>query len=246
MMGPMIAVFTDFGAGGLYAGQVRVALEREAPGHPVVDLMHDAPAAGVRPAACLLGRLAGHLPPDAVVLAVVDPGVGSAREPCIVAADGRRFVGPDNGLFEYVIRGAAEASFSVVTWRPERLSDTFHGRDLFAPVAARLAAGRPVAAEARPLAGARRGAWPDSLAEVVHVDRYGNAVTGVPAAGVAPAATVSVAGRDFRHARTYAEAGEGAPFWYGNSLGLVEVAVGCGDAAAAFGIGVGMEVAVRP
>ncbi len=241
----MIALFTDFGPGSLYVGQVRAVLEREAPGHPVIDLMHDAPAARVKPAAFLLARLVGCLPEDAVVVAVVDPSVGSDRAPCIVSADGRRFVGPDNGLFEFVLRRASTIAFSVIAWRPERLSDTFHGRDLFAPVAARLAAGRPVASEPRGMGGIRREDWPDDLAEIVHVDRYGNAITGMRAEGVSASAVVEAGGREFRHARIYAEAGAGAPFWYENSLGLVEVAVGAGSAAAEFGLEVGMEAAVR-
>ncbi|MHA1114521.1 MAG: SAM-dependent chlorinase/fluorinase, partial [Alphaproteobacteria bacterium] len=130
----MIALFTDFGAAGPYTGQVKAVLAQDAPGVPVIDLIADAPACDPRAGAYLLAALAPEFPPGTVFLCVVDPGVGGPRAPLIVEADGRRFVGPDNGLFEIVT-----ARHRRIDWRPARLSTSFHGRDLFAPVAARLA-----------------------------------------------------------------------------------------------------------
>ncbi len=241
----MIALFTDYGPGSLYVGQVKAVLERDAPGHPVIDLMHDAPATNIRPAAFLLERVANFLQRDAIVLAVVDPTVGSARAPCIVTADGRRFVGPDNGLFEMVMRCASDVSFDVVTWKPPwRVSDTFHGRDLFAPTAARLALSKAVKCKTREIDEVWRDPYPNDLPEIIYIDGFGNAMTGVRTSAVPKSATIEIGGWRFEHERIFAQAGPNIPFWYGNSLGLVEVAVGFGSAAKNFDLKIGMEIAV--
>ncbi|HZD26702.1 MAG TPA: SAM-dependent chlorinase/fluorinase, partial [Alphaproteobacteria bacterium] len=136
----MIVLFTDFGREGPYMGQMRAVLARRAPGVPVIDLIADVPAWDVRAGAYLLPAYAAEFPAGTVFLCVVDPGVGSARQPMALKADGRWYVGPDNGLFELVARRAAAARGWRIDWRPDRpLSASFHGRDLFAPVAADLA-----------------------------------------------------------------------------------------------------------
>ena len=148
----MIVLFTDFGLAGPYTGQVMAVLHRVAPQVPVVSLFADAPSARPKPSAYLLAAYAAWFSLGTVFLCVVDPGVGSARRAVVAEADGRFYVGPDNGLFDLVLRRAAEARLWEITWRPERLSASFHGRDLFAPIAARLAAGETIAALARPAA----------------------------------------------------------------------------------------------
>ena len=112
----MIILFSDFGEVGPYAGQIKGMLAREAPGIEVIDLLHDAPAFQSKASSYLLAALIDVFPTDVVFLCVVDPGVGSDREPIVVEADGRRFVGPDNGLFEIVLRRAN------TTARPRRSS----------------------------------------------------------------------------------------------------------------------------
>ena len=111
----MIVLFTDFGEVGPYVGQVKAVLERDAPGIPVIDLLHDAPMFQARASSYLLASLIDVFPADVVFLCVVDPGVGGSRAPAIVTADGRQFVGPDNGLFEIVMRRANERSFQRIT-----------------------------------------------------------------------------------------------------------------------------------
>src|SRR6056297_1109630 len=224
----MIVVYTDFGFGGPYVGQMKAVLAARAPGVPVIDLMHDAPAFGPRPAAYLLGALADWLPAGAVVLGVVDPGVGTERRPVVVRAAGRRYVGPDNGLFAIVARRAGAAEAWRIDWRPPALSATFHGRDLFAPVAAMLATGAAPPGEALPPESVARPDWPDDLAEIVYIDDYGNAMTGLRAAALGGETRIAAAG------------GAPAPsprprlFPYqtgvpgGNSIGLAEVAVAQG------------------
>ena len=133
----MIALYTDFGWSGPYLGQVKAALIRDAPAIPVVDLMADVPAFNPKAAAYLLAALIPEFPVGTVFLCVIDPGVGTyARSPVILNIDGRWFVGPDNGLFDLIVRRGRNVRKRIVTWRPLRLSNTFHGRDLFAPVAA--------------------------------------------------------------------------------------------------------------
>ena len=244
----MIALFSDFGLSGPYTGQMRAVLYQTAPGVPVVSLFADAPAGQPRPAAYLLAAYAAWFPAATIFLCVVDPGVGSARRPLIVEAGGKLFVGPDNGLFEAILRRADQARCWEIAWRPPNLSASFHGRDLFAPVAARLATGQLPSMLGVPVAPLRFLAWPDDLAEIVYIDHYGNALTGLRgsavvsgaelAAGTGPDA-VRIAG-----AATFSAVPEGTAFWYVNSNGLIEIAVNRGRADRALGLRVGSPVAV--
>ena len=240
----MIVLFTDFGDVGPYVGQVKAVLERDAPGIPVIDLLHDAPMFQARASSYLLASLVDVFPPNVVFVCVVDPGVGGSRAPAIVRADGRQFVGPDNGLFEIVMRRANERSFRRITWQPETLSASFHGRDLFAPVAAKLARGENVPSENRPEQEARRPHWPDDLKEVIYLDTFGNAMTGVRAKTVSNNAEMIVNGHRLVRARTFSDLPEGGAFWYENSSGLVEFAVNQGDAKSALGIDVGSKFSI--
>src|SRR5580693_4870573 len=137
----MIVLFTDFGLHGPYTGQMKAVLHRMAPDVPAVDLFADAPVGDPRASAYLLAAYAAWFPAGTVFLCIVDPGVGGARAPVIVEADGRCYVGPENGLFELVLRRAQHTRCYEITWLPSSLSMSFHGRDLFAPVAAMLARG---------------------------------------------------------------------------------------------------------
>ncbi len=246
----MIHIVTDYSFYGPYAGQLRGMLARRAPGVPVVDLMHDAPVRNPRAAAYLLPALAAGMAEGDVCLAVVDPGVGGERPPVIVSADGIRFVGPGNGLFELVQRRAAQAGAWTIDWRPEQLSASFHGRDLFAPVAAMLA--RDEWPACSPLAEGwrddprRPGAdWPDDLAEAIYCDGFGNVMTGLRAAKLGERVTIETAGMLFSRARTFGDVAEGRGFWYENALGLVEIAVNGGSAATQYDIEAGEPVTVR-
>jgi len=239
----VIALFTDFGLEGPYTGQMKAVLHRDAPGVPVIDLFADAPAGNPKASAYLLAAYAAWFPSGTIFLSVVDPGVGSERASVMVEADGRWYVGPGNGLFELVLRRASVARCWEITWRPEILSHSFHGRDLFAPVAARLARGEPPAGELRAHAG-RRPDWPDDLAEIVYVDHYGNALTGLRAALLPASARLVAAGKSLSRARTFSDVPEGAGFWYENSNGLAEIAVNAGRADRALGLAIGSAVIV--
>lgn len=238
----MILVFTDFGHAGPYMGEMRAALLRRAPAVPVVDLMADAPAFRPDLAAYLLAALWPTALPGDVLLAVVDPGVGTVRRPLSVEVDGRWLVGPDNGLFEPILRRAGRWQGHEIAWRPDRLSASFHGRDLFAPVAAGLATGdRPALTPAGPT---RFPDWPDDLPAVVHIDAYGNAVTGLRVAMLPTGCSIAVAEHVLPRAGTFGEVPAGETFWYENSSGLAEIAVNGGSAAAVLGLRPGSAVEV--
>ncbi len=230
----LIALFTDFGLEGPYTGQMKAVLARDAPGVPAIDLFADAPAGDAMSGAYLLAAYAAWWPAGTIFLCVIDPGVGSERAAVMVQADGRWFVGPDNGLFELIARRAGAMQSWKITWQPASLSASFHGRDLFAPVAAMLARGEPPPGTPHPLS--RRPDWPDDLSRVVYIDRYGNAISGLRASSLPPTASLTVGGRVLPRARVFADMPEGEPFWYENSNGLAEIAVNRGRADAALSI----------
>jgi len=238
----MIAIFTDFGIQGPYLGQMHAVLAAAAPGVAVVDLFPDLPAFNVKAAAYLLPAYSRYLPETATCLCVVDPGVGSERRAVALQADGRWYVGPDNGLFSILIRRTRQLRAFVITWAPARLSASFHGRDLFAPVAASIARGETCPGDAVAADTLLLPPWPDELPEVVYVDHYGNAVTGLRASALSRDAVVQVAGRSCACRRTFAEAGAGEAFWYRNANGLVELALNQGSAAQQMGLAVGSRI----
>lgn len=241
----MIVLFTDFGLAGPYTGQMKAVLAREAPGLPLIDLFADAPSRNPRAAAYLLAAYAPSFPEGSVFLSVVDPGVGGPRAALALEADGRWFVGPDNGLFELVLRRAKGARLFEIAWRPAALSASFHGRDLFAPVAARLARGDPPEGQPRDPSTARRPDWPDDLAEIVYVDHYGNALTGLRAARLPQSARLVANGRGIERARTFSDVPEGTAIWYENSNGLAEIAVNLGRADRLLGLAIGSAIQVE-
>ena len=239
----MIVLFTDFGLQGPYTGQMKVVLHQMAPGVPIIDLFADAPAGNPKASAYLLAAYANWFAAGTTFLCVVDPGVGGTRQPVMLDADGRWYVGPGNGLFELIERRATTARSFDIDWRPQHLSASFHGRDLFAPVAAMLARGKPPPGQPRNHAD-RRSDWPDDLAEVVYIDHFGNAMTGLRAAMLPPDARLAVAGRMLERARTFGDRPAGAAFWYENSNGLAEIAVNRGRADRDLSLAIASPVAI--
>jgi S-adenosyl-L-methionine hydrolase (adenosine-forming) len=240
----MILLFTDFGLAGPYTGQVKAVLQQRAPEVPVIDLFADAPMQNPKAAAYLLAAYSTWFPAGSVFLCVVDPGVGGERPPVMVKADGRWFVGPGNGLFEIVMRRAQSAEAWEIAWQPEQLSASFHGRDLFARVAAMIAKSEAVASKPIEASRFRQRDWPDDLLEVVYVDHYGNAMTGARVSAVRKDDTLSVNGKFVQPARTFSDRPKGAAFWYENSNGLLEIAVNQGRADQELGLAIGTPVRV--
>ena len=241
----MIVLFTDFGSTGPYVGQMKAVLYRDAPSVPIVDLFANAPTTMPRRAAYLLAAYSNWFPPGSVFLAVVDPGVGGSRAAILVEADDRIYVGPDNGLFEVVIRRARTVLGWEIVWRPAALSASFHGRDLFAPMAALAAQAGLPADRLRAAEITRFEDWPDELREIVYIDHYGNAMTGIRALALAEGSRLGVGGRWLSRARTFGEVPAGRAFWYANGNGLAEIAVNGGRADAALALVPGSPVSLE-
>ena len=240
----MLVLYTDFGLSGPYVGQMKLAIRRQAPQLPIVDLMHDAPVFDSRASAYLLAALSADLPRDCAVVGVVDPGVGSSRAGLFLRADCRWYIGPDNGLFERVVASAEQVQCWRITWQPERLSDSFHGRDLFAPLAARLFLGDDPAQLGEAVEYPWRH-WPEQWPYIIYIDAYGNAVTGIQAGTLSRTVRLHVGTQALEKARTFSDVPPGRGFWYENSSGLVEIAVNQGRADRQLGLKIGSPMTVQ-
>src|SRR5512138_3534403 len=241
---PMIVLFTDFGARDPYVGQVKARLAEHAPTQAIIDLLHEAPDFNAHAGAHLLSALSSGFPPGSVFLAVVDPGVGTPRGAVVLMAGARWFVGPDNGLLSVVAARHDDARLWRITWEPTSLSATFHGRDLFAQIAAEIARGDFPANKLAEVDALNVEFDAGELPRIIYVDHYGNAWTGVREAPVS--AVVKAGGQSFPHAESFGFVGKGQGFWFVNSAGLVELAVNRGSAAAAYGLKVGDSILVQP
>ncbi len=261
MTRPIVTLLTDFGTRDGYVGAMKGVILARCPEAQLVDLAHEIEPGDVASASFALAVAAPHFPPGTVHVAVVDPGVGSARRGLALELGEQRYVGPDNGTFGEVLAQAGAARPSVrslenaALWRAP-VSPTFHGRDVFAPIAAHLAAGgrledvgpalapdalvRLAASEPTGSGGALRGS-------VIHVDRFGNLVTNLrPGAGPGRAdACVEIAGRVLPVVATYADAPSGALVALVGSSGRLEIAVNGASAAERLGAGVGRVVLFR-
>jgi S-adenosylmethionine hydrolase len=252
---PPVALLTDFGHDDHYVGVVHAVLERECPGVVRIDLGHALPAGDIWSAAFQLRCAWPHLPSDCVVLAVIDPGVGTSRRAVAVEVDGRYLVAPDNGLAASVgnVARAVELDWSLMGLA--KPSATFHGRDLFAPAAARLAAGGSIGDLGAEIDG--DGLVPCPLPEpnqsdggldgvILVVDRFGNLATNVrddEHPGLTEASWR--ADRIARRVTTYAEGAPDEVILLEGSAGYLELAVNCGSAAEATGLERGDVVLLR-
>ncbi len=249
-MRPIVTLLTDFGLSDSYVSELKAAILGEVDVH-LVDISHQVPPGDVRAAQYLLGRTWRRFPVGTVHLAVVDPGVGSARRAIAVRSHGHFFVGPDNGLFTAVLEGAEVVELRL----PRDASPTFHGRDVFAPVAARLAEGEPFQvlgptvkdAICSPLPASRRQGRGGAVeGEVIYVDRFGTLVTNIPGDWIAGARGIEVAGRAVGPLRrTFSDVEPGASVAFVGSGGMLEVAVRNGSAGEKLGAGVGAAVVVK-
>lgn len=226
----LVALFTDFGSNGPYLGQMTAVLHGAGSGVPVVNLLSDAPRCDPRASAYLLAALADPMPAATLFLSVVDPGVGGERAALLVRTEKGWFIGPDNGLFSQVVRQAPEPRLFRIDWRPPQLSDSFHGRDLFAPVAAAICSGRGVETTRLSPAVMVGSDWPAQLWQVIYIDHYGNAFTGVRGASLQRDQMLDVGAARLNYARTFCSVPRGSAFWTVNSQGLVEISVNGGRA----------------
>ncbi len=260
MSAPVITLTTDFGHDDPYVGAMCGAILTLAPEAKLVDISHGVPPHDIRAGAFTLASAAPYFPAGTVHLAVVDPGVGTARRG-LVAETGRFFfVGPDNGLFTAVFEREPPRAIHAIERLEYGLSPihpTFHGRDLFGPIAARLAAGTLRPAELGPAiadpvrlhpprpAGAEGGTLE---LPVLHVDRFGNVTLALhedELRGRALPNALTVAGAEIPLRRTYGELPAGTLLALWGSAGHLELAVCEGNAADRLGVSPGALVSVR-
>src|SRR6266511_2504866 len=170
----MIVLFTDFGADDIYVAQIKATLLEHLPhGAHIVDLFHSVPNFHIRAGAHLLAALEDRFPAGSVFLPVVDPDVGSDRDEVVLQADGKWYVGPDNGLLSVVAARAATTQTWRIAWRPLALSASFHGRDLFAPVATDLARPTTDLGKLEQTRQLQVRLGPDNLSELIYIDHLG-------------------------------------------------------------------------
>ena len=240
----LIALVTDFGSVGPYLGQMEALLALSTADVPVINLCSDAPVCNPRASAYLLAALAEQMPAGTLFLGVIDPGVGGDRRALIVNTADRWFVGPDNGLFSQLLHGADNCRVWRIDWRPVTLSDSFHGRDLFAPVAAGICNGTLPAGTLLEPEATVGWDWPNELAEIIYIDHFGNAFSGIRAESLSTDARIELHGARIGHGRTFSSVPLDTPFWYRNSMGLVEIAVNQGRADQRLGLAVGDKLRV--
>ncbi len=244
MSGPLIYFFTDFGVEGPYLGQMETAVLEKVPLARVINLMADAPVSNPRASAYLLAALVPRLPQNAILVSVVDPGVGGDRQALLLGAAGRSLIGPDNGLLSVCARLDPSASVYKIPHDKSKLSVSFHGRDLFAPMAARLWREENIPSESIDPATMVGSDWPEVLEEVIYIDHYGNAMTGLQSDHLHDSAQIKLGTHVLRHAHTFSAADIGCSFWYRNSIGLVELAVNQGRVDEQLGVVVGSTLSV--
>jgi len=254
----IVTLLSDFGSHSPYPAQMKAVLAASCDA-VFIDITHDVPRHDVRTGAYLLAAVAPTTPAGTVHLAVVDPGVGTARHPLIVTGGGQYFVGPDNGLLLPAAKrlgGPQVFHMNAQGIGEGKISPTFHGRDLFAPAAARLVAGTPPQNLGRPTAefvdldlGASRKNGAAVVGHVIYVDGFGNLITSIPSSALAAdGQPVQVmVGRKRSAAtveRTYGDAVRGHVVVVLGSDGLVEVAVREGSAAERFAAMQGTSVRI--
>jgi hypothetical protein len=257
-MPPIITLTTDFGLRDPFVGVMKGVILGICPDVRLVDLTHDVAPQDVLEAALVLESSARFFPGGTVHLAVVDPGVGSRRRGLAISAAGQRFVGPDNGLFSAALGepGWMAVSLENPEYRLAEVSQTFHGRDIFAPAAAHLASGIALERFGPPVTDPMRLRFPDCrlengawVGEVIGADGFGNLLTSVTARRLSEAAAgwiVELGGRVLGPlVSCYADGREGEPSAIIGSSGRVEIFVRNANAQAVLGAGRGTPVRVR-
>jgi S-adenosylmethionine hydrolase len=250
-----VTLTSDFGTGDFYVAAMKAVLIRYCPDARLVDVTHTVPRHDILCGSITLERAVDGFPPGTVHLAVIDPGVGTDRRILVVELNGQTIVCPDNGLVTWAWRRLGPGRAYELAWRPaqlDKVSNTFHGRDIMAPAAGMLARGEPVDRLARviddPVLLDVAPAPPEAgTIRVIHVDHFGNATTNMTheAAKQVQVRAVRVRGRDLgRLRRTYWDVAPGKPLALIGSSGLLEIAVRDGSAVAELGLAVGDPVEV--
>lgn len=273
---PIITLTSDFGTTDGYVGAMKGVLLSVCPDVRLIDITHSIPAQDVRCAALTLWNAGRTFPAETVHLVVVDPGVGTERRPLALRSGAMIYVAPDNGVLTLAARDvewAVVLDNPAIYWRSEEVSQTFHGRDIFSPAAAHLAAGLPWREagsaitdwQTLPFPQIERRSTGEWAGEVLYLDHFGNAITNVGLLvwqdgelTLAPLfatdrasrrlplpASLEVGGQTLRLRRTYGEVPPGEPLALVGSSGLLEIAVRDGSAGQELAIGPGARVILR-
>ncbi len=255
MKNPIITLLTDFGTKDPFVGVMKGVLLSICPGAQLVDLSHEVPPQSVLAAAFLLKTSIGYFPKGTVHLAVVDPGVGSARKAVALKSRGHFFVGPDNGLLSAALKDRGIERVVELTQRKYQLpnpSSTFHGRDIFASVAAHLAKGIPLAR-----LGTKQNNWiwreiPKAykthqgwVGQVLWVDHFGNLVTNLERKHIPKIFRLKIGKTvivNLSLATHYAQVKKGTVIALIGSSGNLEISINGGNAAQKLGASIGVPV----
>jgi S-adenosylmethionine hydrolase len=247
---PLIALLTDFGISDPYVASMKGVLYTKVPGVTIADISHAVPPQDIRHAAYVLWRSYRYFPSGTIFVAVVDPGVGSTRRILIGNIEGYVFVFPDNGILDLILQTANNVSLSDVNVAKHfaTASTTFHGRDIFAPVAAYIATRHPISAIARDVPFKPPvNCFVDTFSpgkkkfngSVIHIDSFGNIITNIVGSRVLKKTSTLVFNNGKKVTgiyQTYSEAKSKTPFMIIGSSGLIEVSVKNGNAAVHLGI----------
>lgn len=256
---PVITLLTDFGLSETYAGQMKGAILSVAPDARIIDLTHEVAPQNVVAGAFLLASSVGAFPKGTIHAAVVDPGVGGVRKILCALAGGHVYLAPDNGLLSFVFAAhEPDAVYHVKNpaYFRETVSPTFHGRDIIAPVAAHLALGlapsklgpRIKTYKNIEIPAPRRIMEKSLRGEVIHIDRFGNAITNISADAVKKISEPVVFADNMRVgplAQTFGDSPRGGAVALVGSFGNLEIAVNSGSAAKTLGLEVGDPVTLH-
>lgn len=260
MSSPIITLLSDFGLQDGYVASMKGVILEICPAARLVDISHLITPQDVRSAAFVLYATYEYFPHGSVHLAVVDPGVGTERGAIAIRTASCFFVGPDNGLFSLILKketGWEARRLENRQFRRNSVSSTFHGRDLFAPAAAHIAS-RVQFSTLGPACEPICLPWDEPIigrgevkGEVIHIDRFGNAVTNVPSETLEkqgpPEKWMITAGKSLIHSiqKTYGRAGIGEALALTGSTGFIEIAVNRGNAASELELAPGAKVTFR-
>ena len=255
---PIITLTTDFGLSDHYVGTMKGVILARCSNAVIVDINHDVPAFSILTGAFSISQAARFFPPGTIHVVVIDPGVGTSRRPILVEAGNQSFIAPDNGVLALILQQHRAATVREITNRAlwlESPSDTFHGRDVFAPVAASLAGGLAKPDQVGPMlqgyetlrdlqatrieAGITQGL-------VLNIDHFGNVVTNFPSYTWSDTSTITAKGKEVkRFYRTFGEAPAGELFMYHGSSGYLEIGMNQQSAARALGVSLGEKITLR-
>lgn len=244
---PIVTLTTDFGLDDWYVAAMKAVLLSHAPPARLVDITHTIAPGDLIKGSITLERALASFPPSTIHLAVIDPTVGSDRRALIVRIHQQLIVCPDNGLITWATRRLGPFEAFQITWKPQPTSPTFHGRDLFAPVAGMLASFRAILDLGKPVAdpvlldlnisGGPTG-------QIIHIDHFGNATTNIPASSVPSGAQIRITNLTLPVRRTYSDVPPGQPLALIGSSDLLEIAVRDGSAATKLSLNITDTLAV--